>query len=496
MSLKTPPNILIVMTDHQRWDTIQPGHPCRTPVAEKLSREGVVFSQTYCPTPHCCPARASFHSGLYPSRHGVWNNICNEARLSDGINPGVSLWSSELRDAGYGLHFIGKWHVDTKSRPADHGWAEHGVTATAESIMGESWSDVRSATAHATPSKREWGQLQYPGYIHESRANFLTVEQPQDHADPQKLGMALDVLGNDSLDHQPWCMFLGLTGPHDPYQAPTEFLDLYDPAEIALPPSYTDRMHDKPNLYRRMREQIFDQWGEDEARDAIRHYWAYCSWLDSMLGKLLDRLDERGETDNTLVLFCSDHGDYCGDHGLFAKGIPSFEGAYHVPAIVRWPRGIVGPGREVDAMVSLCDFGPTFLEAAGVVSGEQFSGLSLVPFLRQDAPPDWRTSMLLQCNGVENYVTQRSIRTPDWRYTYNAFDFDELYDLSNDPHEMVNLAGDPKHKETLVRLCGEMWALAAEEDDMPGNNYVTVALAPVGPVAAFTDKTIKASAQA
>ena len=111
------------------------------------------------------------------------------------------------------------------------------------------------------------------------------------------------------------------------------------------------------------------------------------------------------------------------------------------------------------------------------------SGRSLAPFLRDERPDDWREALLTQCDGVENYVTQRSVRTAEWHYTYNAFDFDELYDLRSDPHEMQNLAGDPVSTEQLHRMCGLMWRLAEAEDDVPGNAYITVALAPVGPAA-------------
>ncbi|MFO7899889.1 MAG: sulfatase-like hydrolase/transferase, partial [Planctomycetota bacterium] len=116
------PNILIFMTDHQRADTALPEHPAPTPNLDRLGREGVTFTQTYCSAPHCCPARATFWSGLYPSRHGVWNNVCNEQALSKGLADGVRLWSEDLADAGYAMHWLGKWHVSVEESPADRGW--------------------------------------------------------------------------------------------------------------------------------------------------------------------------------------------------------------------------------------------------------------------------------------------------------------------------------------------------------------------------------------
>ena len=109
-----PPNILIMMTDHQRGDTVLPGHPAITPNIDQLAAEGVTFTEAFCPSPHCCPSRATFFTGLYPSRHGVWNNICNDQALSRGLKDGVQLWSEDLAAAGYQLHFSGKWHVSVE----------------------------------------------------------------------------------------------------------------------------------------------------------------------------------------------------------------------------------------------------------------------------------------------------------------------------------------------------------------------------------------------
>ncbi|MFW5681777.1 MAG: sulfatase-like hydrolase/transferase [Phycisphaeraceae bacterium] len=479
------PNILILMTDHQRYDTVLPEHPCRTPNVQRLIDAGVTFTQTHCTAPHCCPARASFWSGQYPSQHGVWNNICNGNRLSDGIHPHTRLWSSDLHDAGYAMHFSGKWHVDTKTGPEDHGFADRGATAKGDAVMGQTW-DMLQQTADQPdpkPADRQWGQLLRPGYGPPVFSGFGALPHRENHPDLRCTQRALASLDELTAGDHPWCLFAGFIGPHDPFYAPQEFIDLYPLEDVPLPESYDDEMRDKPGLYRRMREQVFGQWSREEARDAIRHFWAYCSWLDHLFGKLLDKLEDTGQADNTIVLYCSDHGDYCGEHRLFAKGIPAFDGAYHVPGVVRWPEGIKNPGRRCDELVSLCDFGPTFLDAAGVRVDRGFAGRSLMPLLRGEKPGDWRDALLMQCNGVENYVTQRTIRTADWRYTYNAFDFDELYDLRNDPHEMTNLAHDPQHDATKRELCARMWALCEEVDDVPGNSYFTTALAPTGPAA-------------
>jgi arylsulfatase A-like enzyme len=237
-----------------------------------------------------------------------------------------------------------------------------------------------------------------------------------------------------------------------------------------------------------MREQIFGQLSERETREAIRHFWAYCTYLDDLFGRVLNALEKAGQVEKTLVLFCSDHGDYCGEHGLFAKGIPCFQGAYHVPAVIRWPAGVQKQGGVVDAFVSLADFGPTFTDAAGLMPDRTLTGASLMPFLQGVTPEDWRDDIHTQCNGVELYYTQRSVKTRDYKYTYNGFDQDELYDLRVDPHEMKNLAKDPTYDDVKRQMCARMWRFAFREDDSAINPYITVGLAPYGPAEAFRER--------
>lgn len=481
-----PPNILIVMTDHQRGDTVLPGHFALTPHLARLAQEGVTFTQTFCPSPHCCPSRATFFTGLYPSRHGVWNNICNDQALSRGLKSGVRLWSQDLADAGYQLHFCGKWHVSVEESPADRGWVEHFVSATSGTHHGVHWPAYQDLASLPGKSHRPDGVISRPGYG-DFRLYGTTGDSGEEH-DETVVANALEVLDRFSQMDQPWCLFVGLIGPHDPYDVPQGYLDLYDPQRIPLPVSYQDSMADKPRIYQRLREQIFGQLTDSEVRQAIRHYWAYCTYLDDLFGRLLDALESTRQAQDTLVLYCADHGDYCGEHGLFAKGIPCFRGAYHVPAVMRWPAGIRGPGRQVDAFVSLADFGPTFVEAAGLSPERHFTGVSLLPFLRAEQDFHWRDEMHTQCNGVELYYTQRSVTTREYKYVFNGFDQDELYDLQSDPHEMRNLAADPAYMDVVRQLCTRLWRFACRENDSAINPYITVGLAPYGPAQAFSNE--------
>jgi arylsulfatase A-like enzyme len=282
---------------------------------------------------------------------------------------------------------------------------------------------------------------------------------------------------------------------------------MYDPAKIELPASFKDTMDDKPRVYQRQRYQYWSQLSDDETHDSLRHYYAKCTMQDAMFGEMLDALEATGQADNTIVIYVSDHGDYGAAHGLWMKGVPSFREAYHIPAVIRWPKAVQRAGRQVDALVAQVDWASTILDACGVQPRKKLSGLSLVPWLKGQTPPQWRDALFTQMNGVELYYTQRITMTRDWKYVYNGFDYDELYDLRNDPHEMRNLAFPDlaaKRAQVLAgtgltphgvvpwpslpselasvrrQLLEKMWTFALEHHDIDTNQYGTVALAPFG----------------
>lgn len=481
------PNFLIVMTDQQRADAVSLAPEGWTPHLAGFAADAVRLSETHCPSPHCCPSRATFFTGLYPPRHGIWNNVLNERAISTDLRPGVTLWSETLAAAGYALHFSGKWHVTAASTPKDHGWREHFVSSVGgREQHGPNWDSYEQLAREDSSSlPRAPGMIQRPGYGDRKLYETLPADTRMEH-DENVLAGALDAMDEVGGADQPWMIYAGFFGPHDPYAVPSEWLDHVPAEAAALPPSHGDDLRDKPGIYRRLREQVWDQLSPAEAIDARRHYLANCAYVDHLFGRLLARLKATGQEKNTVVVFLSDHGDYAGEHGLFCKGIAGFRGAYHIPGLVRWPAGGVRGGRVCDALVSLADFGPTFLELAGVPAAAQiFTGRSLKPLLEGVPAPGWRDFLATQCDGVELAYSQRGVFTRDWKYLYNGFDRDELYDLRSDPHEMTNLAARPECREVTQAMCRRLWQFAHAEGDTLFNDYFTVALAPFGPAEAF-----------
>ena len=482
------PNILIFMTDHQRGDTIFKENGTIMPNLNKLMENGITFSECFCPTPHCCPSRATFFTGLYPSQHGIWNNVHNGMALAKNLKQGVRLFSEELKDAGYRLSYAGKWHVSYDEDPAHKGFEELFVSAKSGNNHATTWEAIErnAQTARQDWEKgREEGKILRKGYT--TDVLYGRADEGSRHDDTSVAQTANKIREYAKDPDTPWCAMVGTSMPHAPYWVPQKYLDMYPIETIDLPESYYDTLEDKPNYYRKLRQMRFAQLTELEYKQAIRHFRAMCTYLDDLFGQLMDALRETGQLDNTLVLFTSDHGDYLGEHGLFHKGVPAFRGAYHIPGVISWPAGIKNPDRVISELVSLADFAPTFLEAAGIKTDNEMVGQSLMPFLEDRNPDTWRDAIFTQCNGVENYFTQRSVITKEYRYTYNGFDFDELYDLRVDPNEMTNKIHEPSYETTIKELCKKMWQFARQTDDQlpTSGNYITIATAAYGPGVVF-----------
>lgn len=494
------PNILIFMTDQQRACSVLPGDPYKaiTPELDAFRKDAVTFRRAYCPAPHCCPSRASFMTGLMPTQHGVWHNVNVANAITRGLKSNVRPWSMDLREAGYRLLFAGKWHVSNYQQPRDYGWEHvfpesmcHGEGKSIEEQDADALRREMEGLRRNLPTDADapacGGQIQRPGYtpyIHYGNndhpfqlRHFRDGDIDNPFSDNTVVEAALDAM--DGLTGtEPWCLYVGTLGPHDPYIPPRRFLDMYEGIDFPLPDTFDDPMHDKPALYRRTSDR-FSQLTRAEHRQAIKHYLAFCTYEDWLFGRLLRKLKDRGQYDNTVILFLSDHGDYLGDHGLWCKGLPSFLSAYHVPAIIRIPAA--RNGVERDELVSLTDFAPTLLEVAGASSPSPLAGQSLTPLLRCENPGHWRDALFFQTNGNETYGIQRSILTDRWRFVYNGFDYDELYDLNRDPGQMHNLAREPEYRAVVREMYTRIWDFGLAHDEHLVNDYIMTALADYGP---------------
>ncbi|QCT04744.1 putative choline-sulfatase [Paenibacillus algicola] len=472
------PNILIFMTDQQQAQVTMQDHPCRTPHLDEIAGQGVRFTYTYPPMAHCCPARASFMTGLYPSQHGVYNNVRNDQAINSTVNPGVEMFSEKLKDAGYEMYYSGKWHVSAEENPSDRGWTELYMKEQGFDRGSRRDHYAQLQSEHGT-RERARGEILRPGWSKFQLYGTSKVEY-HDHPDYHCVNAGIQQLNAMKDQEDPWCMYLGVLGPHDPFIVPEKYATMYDPNDIELPPNYRDDMTDKPGIYRRMKK-VFSQLTEQEVKESLAHYWGYCTMMDDLFGEVLDALDRNGQRDNTLIVFVSDHGELGAAHGLYCKGISTFDEGYRVPLIISHPKLIQEPGRSVDDFVMLMDIAPTLIELAGAEPLSKCSGQSLVPFLQNEQPTEWRESIYTQCYGTELYYTNRMVRTKDYKFVYNPTDIDELYDLNQDPHEMVNIAEQPEMSGVLKEMYRLMWENGYRYEDNHFVSYIPVTTGEYGP---------------
>ncbi len=513
------PNILIFMEEQHQGQALLPDYPTIMPNVRRFALQGITFTRAFCPAPHCCPSRASFQTGLYPSEHGVFNNVDTDTAIHANPYPGIPFFSRTLRDAGYDLVFSGKWHVARDRFPQDYGWtnlnpshkeAWSPVYVAGRTRQSSYWDNAQEELKENKPRKQ--GEVLRPGWGNVKLYGSYQPRGPHGYEGTADYGIVrrgIEGLRKLASGDKPWCLMIApVHGGHDPYIGPRNFADMYHPESVELPPSFRDTLEDKPRIYQRMRYEYWHQLSDREVRQAILHYWVRLTMQDTLFGLVLDALENSGQAANTVVIYTADHGDYAGAHGLWAKGVPSFREGYNIPCVIRWPRGTINPGRQIEALVSTVDFASTILDAAGVQQPPKMSGRSLLPWLRGEEPSEWRDAVFEQLNGVELYYTQRIVMTDHYKYVYNGFDYDELYDLKADPHEMVNLAFpdvkraratmeegrglenrrdvpwpplSPHLAEARRELLQKMWKFGQEHKDQIFNPYITVAMAPLGP---------------
>lgn len=472
--MKRTPNLLFLMTDQQRADTVAQGGPCLTPNLQALAREGADLGRCYAPNPICSPTRASLFTGLLPHAHGMVDVTHAVPATRADLAPGLEFWTSRLKAAGYRVGYFGKWHVERSDELERFGIDEYEVELR-----------LTGLPVHDAPldPRVEIDQPGYRRFLLAGVTDAPVAETPE----ARLVDRGLAFLRDAAADERPWALFVATEAPHDPYVAPREHYERYDPADIALPASFADDLVGRPAIYRRI-AAAWDQLDEGRVRQAIACYYAACSLVDDQFGRLLEALDASGAADDTYVVFTSDHGDYLGAHGMFLKGVAPFEEAYRVPLLVRGPG--IAPGTRVEEPVSLLDLGPTLTR---LLLGEGFGGhgRDLSGLLMGGARPAGAgggsepglSQAYAEFHGQRLGYTQRIVWRGRYKYVFNGFDADELYDLEADPHELRNLAGEPDAREVLKEMASHMWRVVREtgDDTLGKAEYGMFRFAPVGP---------------
>jgi len=428
--MDTRPNIVLIMTDHWRGDSLgRLGHPvAETPHLDSLSIGGVTFTNAFTPSASCIPARRSLMTGMTPNAHGMLG-------YQDGEPwPYRHTLAGELARAGYQTINVGKTHFHPGRLHL--GFEELILPADYEEWLARRVELMNGRVAHGVPSN-SW--MARPNHLPETQQEetWLTSQ-------------AMDRLIKHDPE-RPFFLNLSFNGPHPPWCPPQVYFDLFMQKDIPPPVVGDWAQHDAdgcstPLDVNAWRGRIAPELNH-RARAA---YFAYLAYIDAQIGRLVAYLGRVGGLHNTMLVFTSDHGEMLGDHHLWRK-VNACDPSARIPLIVRPPDCWDARANVLDdALVGLEDIMPTFLDAAGVDIPETVEGRSLLPLLKGEAGP-WRTTYHHEhapCYAPD-YAYQ-CLTGKEWKYIWNPITGAELlFDRQRDPQELRNLAPDPDHAGTL-----------------------------------------------
>ncbi|MDE2914420.1 MAG: alkaline phosphatase family protein [Paracoccaceae bacterium] len=480
-------NVLWIMADQLRWDYLScyGAKHIHTPNVDRLASRGVRFDKAYVQSPICGPSRMSFYTGRYVRSHGsTWNGFplgVGEATLGD-----------HLRENGVKCALVGKSHMT----PDREGMKRLGIVpeSTIGARVSECGFDVSvrdDGTNHSDYPGRhaedydqylrdhgmdgrnpweEWANTAVgPGG--EFRSGWLlenaplAARVPREHSETAWL-TTRGIEFIESQGNQPWLCHLSFIKPHWPYLAPAPYNDMYSSTDV--PPvnrGIVERRAGHPLLKAWMNMRVSASFSRDDVRDRVAPvYMGLIKELDDQLGRLFAWLEDTGRFKDTMIVFCSDHGDNLGDHWIGEKDL-FYDCSVRIPLIVYDPRSEADTtrGTSCDALVEGIDLAPTFVEFFGDrPKAHVIEGRSLQPWLHQ-APTEWRR----YCVSEYDYSTRDSRRPLGvdqkdarlvmifdgrWKYVHVETMRPMLFDLETDPDEQVDLGSDPNSRRQVERM--------------------------------------------
>jgi len=434
-----PKNILVVLTDDHRYDALgfmKTQDFGDTPTLDRLAREGTHFRNAFVTTALCSPSRASIFTGLYAHQHKVVDN-------NHPIPAGLIFYPQYLQQAGYDTAFIGKWH------------------------MGNEGDDPQPGFDH-------WVSFKGQGTYMPS-ANGLNVDGRQV---PQK-GYITDELTDYAIDwiekrdgKRPWMMHLAHKAVHAEFLPAPRHAGRYDKETFRYPENMKPGVPGRPMWVENQRNSWhgvdYAYHGTLDIADYYKRYMETLLAVDEGLARIMDLLEQRGELDDTLILYLGDNGFMFGEHGLIDKRT-AYEESMRIPMLARCP-SLFPAGSSVDAVVANIDIAPSMLAAAGLEAPAHMAGSDFLP-LAKDPKAPWRNEFLYEYYWERNFPqtpTVHALREERYKYIHfhGIWDLDELYDLAADPQENNNLLAQPGHEDLAQRLSGNLFRILEQTDGM------------------------------
>jgi arylsulfatase A-like enzyme len=442
------PNILFILLDDLRWDAVgYAGHPhVRTPDIDRIAHEGVNFRNVFSTTSLCSPSRGSLLTGLYAHRHGVTNNFTELPATLD-------TFPKMLQQAGYATAYVGKYHMGEDNDAPRPGF-EYFVT-------------------HKGQGKYFDTEFNFNGERREVKPGYYTAVVTD---------IALDWLNRDR-GGKPWLMILGHKAPHSFYTPESKHAHAFDDVRVTYPASafalekkpgwIKDRLYTWHGIYGPLfdwRKKFPDDRAEavKDFENMVHAYWGTILSVDESVGRLRSWLEQRGQLDNTIVVFVGDNGLLEGEHGMVDKRT-MHEPSIRIPMAVRYP-GLTTTAKVIDQQVLTVDMAPSLLELAGARALANVDGRSWVTLVKS-GDPNWRKSWFYYYNYEQQFPYTpniRGVRTETWKYIHYPEGegrpdrhMAELYNLQNDPGELTNLIDVAEHAPAVEQLKAELSRLMA-----------------------------------
>ena len=452
------PNVLFLMADDLNNFLGCYGNPwIRTPNLDRLAARGVRFDRAYCAFPLCGPSRNSMLTGLHPNSSGI---LANAQIFRQTIPSHVSL-PQAFRREGYLAARVGKLYhynvpksIGTDGHDDPASWEMELNPAGCDRLMEE--GDIFSLT---------------PGQFGGTLSWYASPRGDRLHTDGRIADDATWILERCARDRdRPFFLAVGFFRPHTPYVSPAPYFDLYPRARMpVLPPVEAFRTPAMPDAAFGSYKKDQDKLTDDLRRQCVQAYCASISFMDAQVGRVLDTLDRLGLTDDTIVVFTSDHGYHMGEHGLWQK-MSLFEESSRVPLLIAAP-GRSRKGGVAATPVSHVDLYPTLAGLCKVPAPAGLHGQDLAPILADPAAPGrgWALTQVTR-GGVRRPAAAApqgaagarffgyTLRTPRWRYTEwdEGRQGRELYDHDADPKEQANLAAERAHAATVADLSAKL----------------------------------------
>lgn len=487
-------NILLITSDQQRWDTLGCCNPkIKTPNLDRLASHGLLFDRAYTVNPVCTPTRVSILTGHYPSKHGCYT-------IGTSLNEDYPTVPAIMAKEGYFTALVGKAHFQAC---LNEPYPDKGTLESAPHIYDReyfrSWNGpyfgfdyVRLVIGHADQelstgmhygiwleeqgidTKKYFGNTRYD--------DFGTWDLPEKYSNSRwTADETIKTIDMAQDKGQPFFIWSSFQDPHNPCFVPEPWASMYDPADMPVYGLQDGELEGKPDLYEAAANGInfgrdvdcgdknwhcvsnLPHMDEGRKREIMAKYYGMVSLMDHHIGRILDHLDKKGLLEDTLIVFTTDHGDYMGNHGLWWKGLPTYEDIHRIPFIVSHP-GCKTKGDTSSALQSLVDLGTTFLCAAGIRLPAGIQGVNQERVWKGEAEYVRKWAMV-EFRPSESPFMQKTFITNRYKLVvYHYRKYGELYDLLADPEQLVNLWDRSEYGEVKVLLLQELIFAEMEKD--------------------------------